>query len=184
MAVLRLSNNSHQRPWQCCVVLVLLVRSTTPRYCSSTNIDCTSYFPPSTKSTHTRRLSDTSSRTSILSALYYRWEDALFSSWAYHGMAPTTLGNPRTQSPQLLSDSSLSLNWYFTKPKRRLRHRWFQCTCSRICRGLWPTMVFSLYTSDLIKEGYLCCVAGCGTKTGQIVGRNLCRRLAKQKTQM
>lgn len=85
---------------------------------------------------------------------------------------------------QLLSDSPLSLNWYFTKPKCHLRHRWFQCTCSRICRGFWPTMVFSLYTSDLIKEGYLCCVAGCGTKTGQIVGRNLCRRLAKQKTQM
>ncbi len=49
---------------------------------------------------------------------------------------------------------------------------------------VWPTMVFSLYTSDLTKGGYLCCVTGCGTNAGQIIGGTLCRRLGKQKTQM
>jgi hypothetical protein len=45
-------------------------------------------------------------------------------------------------------------------------------------------MVFFLQTSDLIKEGYLCCFAGCETKTEQIIDRNLCRRLRKQKTKI
>jgi magnesium-transporting ATPase (P-type) len=49
---------------------------------------------------------------------------------------------------------------------------------------VWPTMVFSLYTSDLIHGGLLCCVTGCGTNAGQIIGGNLCRRLGKQKYQM
>lgn len=49
---------------------------------------------------------------------------------------------------------------------------------------VWPTMVFSLYTSDLTKGGYLCCVTGCGTNCGQIVDGNLCRRLGKQKYQI
>lgn len=49
---------------------------------------------------------------------------------------------------------------------------------------VWPTMVFSLYTSDLTKGGLLCCVTGCGTNAGQIVGGNLCRRLGRQKLQL
>jgi len=49
---------------------------------------------------------------------------------------------------------------------------------------VWPTMVFSLYTSDLTKGGFLCCVTGCGTNAGQIVGGNLCRRMGKQKLQL
>ncbi len=49
---------------------------------------------------------------------------------------------------------------------------------------VWPTMVFSLYTSDLTHGGYLCCVTGCGTNAGQIVGGNLCRRLGRQKMQI
>lgn len=49
---------------------------------------------------------------------------------------------------------------------------------------VWPTMVFSLYTSDLTHGGYLCCVTGCGTNAGQIIGGTLCRRLGKQKIQM
>jgi ATP/ADP translocase len=49
---------------------------------------------------------------------------------------------------------------------------------------VWPTMVFSLYTSDLTKGGYLCCVTGCGTNAGQIVGGNLCRRLGRQRLQV
>jgi hypothetical protein len=28
---------------------------------------------------------------------------------------------------------------------------------------VWPALVFPLYTSDLSKEGYLCCVAGSET---------------------
>jgi len=49
---------------------------------------------------------------------------------------------------------------------------------------VWPTMVFSLYTSDLTHGGYLCCVTGCGTNAGQIIGGNLCRRLGRQKMQI
>lgn len=49
---------------------------------------------------------------------------------------------------------------------------------------VWPTMVFSLYTSDLTKGGYLCCVTGCGTNAGQIIGGVLCRRLGRQKMQI
>ena len=49
---------------------------------------------------------------------------------------------------------------------------------------VWPTMVFSLYTSDLTKGGFLCCVTGCGTNSGQIIGGILCRRIKKQKLQM
>jgi len=49
---------------------------------------------------------------------------------------------------------------------------------------VWPIMVFALYTSDLTKGGLLCCVSGCGSNAGQIVGGILSRRIGKQKYQL
>ncbi len=49
---------------------------------------------------------------------------------------------------------------------------------------VWPTMVFSLYTTDLTYGGLLCTVTGCGTNCGQIVCGLICRRLGKQRTQV
>jgi predicted MFS family arabinose efflux permease len=48
----------------------------------------------------------------------------------------------------------------------------------------WPTIVFSLYTSDPTKGGYLYCVTGYGINAGKSIGGNLCRRPGKRKTQM
>lgn len=49
---------------------------------------------------------------------------------------------------------------------------------------IWPIMVFSLYTSDLTKGGWFCCVPGAGANAGQIVGGCLSRRIGKQKYQL
>jgi hypothetical protein len=49
---------------------------------------------------------------------------------------------------------------------------------------VWPTMVFSLYTSDLTYGGWLCCVTGCGINVGQLSGGLLARYLGKQRTQI
>ncbi|KAE9371756.1 fungal trichothecene efflux pump [Stipitochalara longipes BDJ] len=49
---------------------------------------------------------------------------------------------------------------------------------------VWPTMVFSLYTSDLTYGGWLCCVTGCGINAGQLSGGLLARYLGKQRTQI
>lgn len=49
---------------------------------------------------------------------------------------------------------------------------------------VWPTMVFSLYTSDLTYGSLLCCVTGCGTNAGQLLGGIFCRHLGKQRTQI
>jgi hypothetical protein len=38
--------------------------------------------------------------------------------------------------------------------------------------------------SDLIKGGWLCCVAGCGANAGQIVSGVLSRKIGKQKYQL
>ena len=48
----------------------------------------------------------------------------------------------------------------------------------------WPTMVFSLYTSDLTHGAYLYCTTGCGTNAGQIIGGTVCRQLGRQKMQI
>ena len=49
---------------------------------------------------------------------------------------------------------------------------------------VWPIMVFALYTSDLTKGGFLCCVTGLGTNSGQIVSGVLGKRIGKQKYQL
>jgi len=49
---------------------------------------------------------------------------------------------------------------------------------------IWPIMVFALYTSDLTKGGWLCCVSGGGANAGQIVGGLLSRKIGKQKYQL
>jgi hypothetical protein len=49
---------------------------------------------------------------------------------------------------------------------------------------VWPTMVFALYTSDLTKGGWLCCVSGGGANSGQIVGGLLSKKIGKQKYQL
>lgn len=49
---------------------------------------------------------------------------------------------------------------------------------------VWPTMVFSLYTSDLTYGSLLCCVTGCGINAGQLLGGSLCRYLGKQRRQI
>ena len=49
---------------------------------------------------------------------------------------------------------------------------------------IWPIMVFGLYTSDLTKGGWLCCVSGGGANSGQIVGGLLSRKIGKQKYQL
>lgn len=49
---------------------------------------------------------------------------------------------------------------------------------------IWPIMVFALYTSNLTKGGWLCCVSGAGANSGQIVGGLLSRKIGKQKYQL
>jgi hypothetical protein len=49
---------------------------------------------------------------------------------------------------------------------------------------VWPIMVFALYTKDLTKGGFLCCVTGLGTNSGQIVSGVLGKRIGKQKYQL
>lgn len=49
---------------------------------------------------------------------------------------------------------------------------------------VWPTMVFSLYTSDLTRGGWYCCVSGAGANSGQIVGGLSSKKIGKQKYQL
>jgi hypothetical protein len=49
---------------------------------------------------------------------------------------------------------------------------------------VWPTMVFSLYTSDLTYGGLLCTIIGLGTNAGEIRCGLDCRRLGRQKYQV
>jgi hypothetical protein len=49
---------------------------------------------------------------------------------------------------------------------------------------VWPTMVFSVYTSDLTYGGLLCTVTGLGTNAGEIFCGLVARRLGKQKFQV
>jgi hypothetical protein len=49
---------------------------------------------------------------------------------------------------------------------------------------VWPTMVFSLYTSDLTRGGWYCCITGLGANTGQISGGLTARHFGKQKYQL
>jgi len=49
---------------------------------------------------------------------------------------------------------------------------------------VWPTMVFTVYTSDLTKGGLLCCVNGGGANAGQFVAGIVSRRVGKQKNQL
>jgi hypothetical protein len=49
---------------------------------------------------------------------------------------------------------------------------------------VWPTMVFTLYTSDLTHGGWLCCVTGSAVNAGQIIGGAACRHIGKQKHQL
>lgn len=49
---------------------------------------------------------------------------------------------------------------------------------------VWPTMVFSVYTTSLSYGGLLCSVTGTGTNAGQLICGLLCRRIGKQRTQL
>jgi hypothetical protein len=49
---------------------------------------------------------------------------------------------------------------------------------------VWPTMIFSVWTSDLTYGGWLCCVSGCGINAGQLLGGLLAKRLGRQKIQI
>jgi hypothetical protein len=49
---------------------------------------------------------------------------------------------------------------------------------------VWPQMVFSLYTSDLTRGGWYCCITGLGANTGQITGGLTSRHFGKQKYQL
>jgi MFS family permease len=49
---------------------------------------------------------------------------------------------------------------------------------------VWPTMVFSIYTSDLTYGGLLCTITGLGTNVGEIICGLICRRLGNQRIQV
>jgi hypothetical protein len=57
-------------------------------------------------------------------------------------------------------------------------------TCTNVDKVIWPTMISSLFTTDIKKTGWLSCAVGGGLLLGQILGGAGVRYVPRMKIQM